>query len=92
MSDEDRASLQQKIAELEGTKQEMAVGTKILVDVLNRQSEVLDAQLNLVKAEKSALLEGFRVLAAMGRVNADLLKLPVKKFDPQEEYKVIIAG
>jgi TolC family type I secretion outer membrane protein len=77
---------------LEGTKQEMAVGTKILVDVLNRQSEVLDAQLNLVKAEKAALLEGFKVLAAMGRVNEDLLKLPVKKFDPEAEYKVIIAG
>ena len=77
---------------LDGTKQEMAVGTKILYDVLVRQGELLNAELNLSAAEKTALLEAFKVLAAMGRVNVDLLKLPVKKFDAEREYGLLIQN
>jgi outer membrane protein len=75
---------------LEGTQQEMSVGTKILQDVLQRQTELLEAQAKLVEAEKSVLLEGFKILAAMGRLDEKLLKLPVKSFDVKREFGFLV--
>lgn len=75
---------------LEGTQQEMSVGTKILQDVLQRQTELLEAQAKLVEAEKSVLLEGFKILAAMGRLDEKLLRLPVKSFDAKREFGFLV--
>lgn len=71
---------------LEGTQQEVQVGTKIILDVLNAQKELLSSQLNLVRAEKTYLLEGFSILQWMGCLTAKQLKLKVKHYDPSIHY------
>ncbi len=71
---------------LDGTQQEMQVGTKILLDVLNAQKELLRSQLNLVRAERTYLFESFAVLAAMGRLTAKQMKLKVNYYDPSIHY------
>jgi outer membrane protein TolC len=71
---------------LEGTMEEMRVGTKILLDVLNAQSELLKAQLSLVRAEETYLLEGFKLLSHMGILTAKGLKLKVPYHDPDVHY------
>lgn len=71
---------------LEGTRQEMQVGTKILLDVLNAQRDLLSAQLNLIRAERTFYLEQFRLLAGMGRLTAKQLKLKVNYYDPSIHY------
>ncbi len=74
---------------LDGTKQEMEVGSKILLDVLNAQSELLNAQLQLVKAEKDYFLGGYRLMAAMGQLNAKYLKLNLEQFNPQAHFQQV---
>lgn len=74
---------------LEGTTQEMNVGSKVLLDVLNAQRDLLQAQLALVEAEKTYFYESYRLLAIIGRLNAKTLKLEVDYFDPQTHYQNI---
>lgn len=66
---------------LEGMRQEMAAGIRILLDLLQRQSELLEAQRKLIDARKNVLLEGFRLMSLMGRLNVDRLDLPVRTFN-----------
>ncbi|MBY0463168.1 MAG: TolC family outer membrane protein [Alphaproteobacteria bacterium] len=73
---------------LEGTQQEMMVGTKILLDVLNAQAALLEAQLKLVQAEQAYALESFRLMAAVGLLNARHLKLQVDYFSPETHYQI----
>lgn len=72
---------------LEGTRQEMLVGSKILLDVLNAQRELVSSQLNLVRAEQNFYQAAYTVLALMGRLNALDMKLNVKRYDPQVHYQ-----
>ena len=74
---------------LEGTTQEMNVGSKVLLDVLNAQRDLLQAQLALVEAEKTYFYESYRLLAIIGRLNAKTLKLDVDYFDPQSHYQKV---
>ncbi|MDP3736162.1 MAG: TolC family outer membrane protein [Hyphomonadaceae bacterium] len=53
---------------LEGAKQELAVGTRITLDVLDQERELLEAQLSLVEAERASYIATHRLLAAMGRL------------------------
>jgi len=71
---------------LEGTRQEMLVGSKILLDVLNAQRDLVNSQLRLVQAEQTYYQNAFNVLAIMGRLNAMDMKLKVKKYDPTVHY------
>lgn len=73
---------------LEGTKQEMAVGSKILLDVLNAQAALLEAQLKLVQAEQAYILEAYRLMASVGLLSAKHLKLPVEYFNPEIHYQM----
>ncbi|RZI46660.1 TolC family outer membrane protein [Candidatus Finniella inopinata] len=74
---------------LDGTTQEMNVGSKVLLDVLNAQRDLLQAQLALVDASKSYCLESYRLLSVIGRLTAKNLKLEVDYFDPQSHYQEI---
>jgi len=71
---------------LEGTRQEMLVGSKILLDVLNAQRDLVNSQLNLVRAEQSYYESAYSVLANMGRLNAFDMKLKVKAYNPHIHY------
>ena len=74
---------------LDGTTQEMNVGSKVLLDVLNARNALLEAQLNLVEASKSYCFESYRLLAVIGRLTAKNLKLEVDYFDPQSHYQQV---
>lgn len=71
---------------LEGTRQEMLVGSKILLDVLNEQQKLVNAQLQLVQAEQQYYQSAYYVLASIGRMNAMDLKLKVRRYDPRVHY------
>lgn len=81
---------------LEGMRQEMVAGIRILLDVLQRQSDLLDAQRKLIEAKKNVLLEGFKLMSLMGRLNVDCLNLPVRQFNVsarvQEHQSAITAS
>jgi len=56
---------------LEGAQQELAVGERITLDVLDQERELLEAQLGQVDAERAAYLASHDLLAAMGELKPE---------------------
>ena len=73
---------------LEGARAERSVGTRTVLDVLNAEQELLNAQVALVTARRDAYVAGFQLLNAMGQAEADDLGLeggPL--YDPLGNYR-----
>jgi len=47
------------------------VGTRITLDVLDQERELLEARLGLIDAERAAYLAANQLLAAIGRLKPD---------------------
>ena len=58
---------------LEGAQQELAVGERITLDVLDAERELLEAQLGQVDAERAAYMAAHDLLAAMGELKPQLI-------------------
>ncbi|WP_404479557.1 TolC family outer membrane protein [Novosphingobium sp. BL-52-GroH] len=73
---------------LEGVKAENSVGNRTILDILNAEQELLNAQVTLVTARRNAYVAGFSLLAAMGRAEARDLNLDGGTlYDPQVNYE-----
>jgi outer membrane protein len=73
---------------LEGARAERTVGTRTVLDVLNAEQELLNAQVQLVTARRDAYVAGFQLLNAMGQAEANDLGLeggPL--YDPIGNYR-----
>ncbi len=70
----------------EGVQQELEVGSRTTLDVLNQQQELLNAQVALVRSERDEVVSGYALLAAVGRLTAQELALPVQLYDPVANY------
>jgi outer membrane protein len=73
---------------LEGVRAENSVGTRTILDVLNAERELLNAQVELVTAQRNSYVAGFQLLAAMGQAEARNLGLdggPL--YDPTVNYR-----
>ena len=69
---------------LEGVRAENSVGNRTILDILNAEQELLNAQVQLVSARRNAYVAGFNLLAAMGQAEADDLGLDGGTlYDPQ---------
>ena len=74
---------------LEGVQQQALVGTATTLDVLIQNQTLLTTESQLVTAEHDAALAEFNVAAAIGRLIAPELKLPVKLYDMEQHYKEV---
>ena len=73
---------------LEGTKAEQSVGTRNVLDVLNAEQELLNSQVQLVRARRNAYVAGFQLLNAMGQADAKDLNLDGGAlYDPTANYR-----
>ncbi len=70
-----------------GVSKEQRVGGRTILDVLNAQQELLNAQVAVVTSQRDATVAGFQVLAAAGMLTAKNLGLKVKLYDPLEHYE-----
>ena len=78
---------------LEGARAENSVGTRTILDVLNAEQELLNAQVQLVIARRDAYVAGFQLLNAMGQAEADDLGLdggPL--YDPLGNYRSVAGN
>ena len=78
---------------LEGARAENSVGTRTILDVLNAEQELLNAQVQLVTARRDAYVAGFQLLNAMGQAEADDLGLdggPL--YDPLGNYRSVAGN
>lgn len=73
---------------LEGVRAENSVGNRTILDILNAEQELLNAQVLLVRARRNAYVAGFNLLAAMGRAQAKDLGLDGGAlYDPAVNYQ-----
>jgi outer membrane protein len=70
----------------EGVSKEQQVGGRTVLDVLNAEQELLNAQVALVSSQRNAVVAAYQVLAASGTLTAQSLGLKVKFYDPLEHY------
>jgi outer membrane protein len=74
-----------KIA-LDGVRQEQEVGSRTTLDVLDAEQELLDSEVELVRAQRDEYVASFQLLSAMGRATVQALNLPVEQYDPTRYY------
>jgi len=74
---------------LEGIQQEALVGSRTVLDVLISEQQLFTTQSQLVQAQHDAAIGEFNVAAAMGRLIAPELRLPVQLYDMERHYKAV---
>ena len=78
---------------LEGVRAENSVGNRTILDILNAEQELVNAEVQLVTAQRNAYVAGFTLLAAMGRAQARDLGLDGGTlYDPTVHYKAMRAS
>jgi outer membrane protein len=78
----------QQIA-LKGVTDEYKVGQRTILDVLNAQANLIQAQSTLVNAQRDRVVASYAVLGAIGRLDLNSLGLQVATYDPEEHYRQV---
>lgn len=84
-----QAQVQAAQVALDGVTQENTVGARTVLDILDAEQEVLDAQVSLVRAQRDEVVASYRVANAIGRLTAAVLNLPVTIYNPQVDYDAV---
>ena len=74
---------------LDGVREESRVGARTVLDVLDAEQELLNAQVNRVRAQRDRIVAAYRLLAAVGRLTAKDRDLPVTVFDADREFRAV---
>lgn len=74
---------------LEGVRQEAQVGSRTVLDVLNQEQELLNARVSLVRAQRNEMVAAFQLLAAVGQLTAQQLRLPVEYYNYDAHYRAV---
>ncbi len=80
-ADSTRAQIRANEIALEGVQREAIVGSRTTLDVLNAQQTLLVSRTNLVQALTQLVTASYSVAAAVGRLTARDLHLPVALYD-----------
>ena len=84
--DSNQAQLTANESAYTGVFREQQVGGRTILDVLNAEQELLNAQVSLVTARHNAIVAAYALLASEGHLTAQDLGLKVKLYDPKEHY------
>lgn len=71
---------------LSGTREQQRAGHRTLLDVLNAEKELTDAQIAAVQTHRDLVVSSFTLLAVMGRLTAADLGLKVPLYDVSKHY------
>jgi outer membrane protein len=74
---------------LEGVTRENQVGSRTVLDVLNAEQELLQAEVNEVQAHHDEIVAAYQLLNATGQLTAQYLALPVELYDPMAHYEEV---
>jgi len=73
---------------LEGVRAENTVGNRTILDILNAENELLNAQVQLVTSRRNAYVAGFNLLSTMGKAESRDLGLDGGVlYDPDVNYR-----
>ena len=80
------AQIEAARAALDGVQQEADVGLRTTLDVLDAEQELFTAQVNWVRARRDEYVAGYQLKSTVGELTAELLALPVERYDESEYY------
>ena len=72
-----------------GVREEAKLGARTTLDVLDAEQELLDAKANLISATIDEHVAAYSLLAAMGSLTAERMKLKVTQYDPAAYYNMV---
>jgi outer membrane protein len=64
-------------------------GQRTTQDVLNAEQALVNARQNLIVAQHDRVVASYSLLAAVGRLSAEELRLPVSVYDPMVHYQQV---
>ncbi len=74
---------------LEGVRQEAQVGTRTTLDVLDVANELVLASIALANARRDRIVAGYQLVASIGQMTADNLRLSVPMYEPAIHYELV---
>jgi TolC family type I secretion outer membrane protein len=74
---------------LEGVREEELVGQRTVLEVLDAEQELLDANVSLAQAQRDEIVARFELVAAVGSLTARDLGLDVGVYDPSQHYRAV---
>ena len=72
---------------LDGVQKEEALGNRTILDVLDAYQELLNSNVNEVKARRDYYVAAMQLLLSMGKLTAEDLRLNVDLYNPKKFYK-----
>lgn len=85
----DKASITADLVALNGVRAEEHVGQRTVLDVLNAQQELLQAQVSLVTTRRNIVVASYTLVSAIGRLSASELDLSATVYDPEVHYQEV---
>lgn len=76
---------------LDGVREEERVGQRTLLDVLDAQQELLDAQVALTTTKRNIIVAAYAVLSAVGRLDGTAYGVANIVYDPDVHYHDVRA-
>ena len=73
----------------EGVREEATLGARTTLDVLDSEQSLLTARANRITAEANLQLAHYQLLAAMGLLTVENLKLGIPTYDPSAYYNAV---
>src|SRR5581483_8531896 len=74
---------------LNGVRNEALAGQRTTQDILIAEQALVNARQNLIVAQHDRVVASYSLLSAVGRLSAQVLKLPVPIYDPQVHYQQV---
>ena len=74
---------------LTGVRNEAIAGQRTTLDVLNAEQALVNARISLITAQHDRVVASYSLLAAVGRLSAQVLSLPVPAYDPIVHYQQV---
>jgi outer membrane protein len=74
---------------LDGVREEARVGQRTTLDVLNAEQALVQARTSLVVAQHDRIVASYALLAAVGSLSAQVLRLAVSPYDPNLHYQQV---
>lgn len=71
---------------LDGVKEEERVGQRTLIDVLNAEQDLVNAEVTRANTRRDLVFASYQVLSTIGRLTASDLGLAVEIYDPVKHY------
>jgi outer membrane protein len=71
---------------LNGVREEARVGQRTTLDVLNAQQELVNARVALVTAQRDRVVASYTLLAAVGHLGPEILRLGTETYDARTHY------